>query len=208
MMPYEEVDRALRSLQRGTCSPTHIPFSSAMATLVAKLKIRMVTIIRDPRDVVVSHAKYMASTRGTRLFDYYQFLSEEEQLLTSIVGIPKERNGASLLNIKDRLASVLSWGTQAFNYTTLFERLVGPQGGGSREVQIQEIRAIAHHLRIPCAENDVVATADNAFGGTATFHQGLMGRWRQYCSTQHKQVLKELIGQSLIDLGYERNLDW
>jgi hypothetical protein len=215
LVPRDEVYRALKQhVTRGSYATAHVPFSTELALVLKELKITMVTIVRDPRDVVVSHARYIVSLPsdnpmvGSPLYVYYQSLSESERLMTSIVGIRKEPDGPVLLNIKDRLEGVWRWGSQPFNYTTRFEWLVGPQGGGSRERQVQEIRAIARHLGIGYSDREIEVAADRLFGGTATFHKGVIGGWKAHFTEEHKQVCKTLIGRLLIDLGYEQDDDW
>jgi hypothetical protein len=207
-VPREEIRGLLSGFARGTCATGHVPFSPEMAALLGELEIRMVSLIRDPRDVAVSHAKYVQTLPGTAIFDYYQTLSDAERLMVSITGVRKEPGGPFLRDIRDRLEAILPWRSQPFNYTTSFERLVGPRGGGSRERQVQEIRAIARHLGLRPSDADIARIADRAFGGAATFRTGVIGGWREHCTAEHKRVLKQLVGQHLIDLGYEKDLDW
>ncbi|MDE2060453.1 MAG: sulfotransferase domain-containing protein [candidate division NC10 bacterium] len=211
----EEVSRALAQyVTPGRYATAHVPFSPGLALVLNELKITMVTIIRDPRDVAVSHAAYICSLPpdnpvvGTPLHRYYQSLSDGARLMTSIVGVCKEPDGPVLLSIKDRLEGVLRWESQPFNYTTRFERLVGPQGGGSRDEQLQEIRAIARHLGIDCSDREIEAVADQLFGGTGTFRRGVIGGWKAQFTDEHRQVCKKLIGRLLIDLGYEQDDNW
>lgn len=214
MVPREQVHCALKQyLTQGSYATAHVAFSTGLALLLQEMEIRMVTIVRDPRDVVVSHAKYIYSVSpddpifGAPLHVYYQSLSEGERLMTSMVGVRKEPSPV-VRNIRDRFESVLAWRSQPFNYITTFERLVGPQGGGSRERQVQEIRAISSHLGIGYSDREIEAVADRLFGGTVTFRKGMIGDWKEHFTEEHKQACKKLIGQLLIDLGYEHDEDW
>lgn len=207
--PREEVRRALMTLQRGMYTGAHIPFSQEMAELFAEQQIRMVSIIRDPRDVVVSHAQFVARRPPERrLSAYYQTLSEAEQIMVSILGIEDNRQKLFMANIKERLESILQWRSQSYHYLTTFERLVGPQGGGDLDVQLQEIQTIANHCGVKCSEQEIARVAKRAFGGSSTFYKGTIGRWKEHLTEEHKQALKGLIGQWLIDLGYEKDLHW
>lgn len=215
LAPRDEVYRALKQyVQPGSYATAHVPFSTGLALVLKELKITMVTIIRDPRDVAVSHAAYVSGfpvdhpMAGAPLHVYYRSLSDGERLMTSIVGVCKAPDGPILLNLRDRLESVRRWGSQPFNYTATFERLVGPQGGGSREGQVQEIRAISRHLGIGYSDREIEAVADRLFGGTATFRKGVIGEWKTHFTEEHKQVCKKLIGRLLIDLGYEQDDNW
>jgi len=207
--PHAEVRHVLMTLRRGAYTGAHIPFSEEMAKLFAERHIRMVSIIRDPRDVVVSHAQFIARRPPERrLSAYYQTLSESEQIMISILGIVDKQRKLFMANIKERLESILQWESQSYHYLTTFERLVGPQGGGALDVQLQEIRAIAEHLGIRCPEQETVVIAKKAFGDSTTFFKGTIGRWKELFTEEHKQALKELVGQQLIDLGYEKDLYW
>ncbi|MEA5598361.1 hypothetical protein [Rivularia sp. UHCC 0363] len=50
--------------------------------------------------------------------------------------------------------------------------------------------------------------ADKVFGGTATFSKKIIDNGKNYFSSQHKEAFKELSGEMLIELGYEKNLNW
>jgi hypothetical protein len=208
MVPRDRIRRVLEGFGRGSFVIAHVPFSQDMAALLTEMDIRMVSIIRDPRDVIVSHAEYVAKIPGTAIYDHYRPLSEAERIMVSAVGVWKEPDGPFLRNIRDRLTAVLAWASQPLNYLTSFERLVGPRGGGSLETQLHEIRAISRHLGLRCSDAMVRSVAERAFGGADTFRQGLIGSWRERCTEEHKRALKELIGQFLIDLGYEKGFDW
>jgi hypothetical protein len=208
LMPREKIHSTLASLEQGNFITGHIPYSKGMATLLWELGIKIVSIIRDPRDVAVSQAQFVANRPGTPLHDYYRTLSEEQRIMTAIVGIRQLPSGPVLRNLRERVESVLQWDSQPQSLLTFFERLVGPQGGGSRELQRREINAIALHLGVECTAQEVDSVADRAFGDTATFHTGMIGTWRRYFTDEHKRACKELLGQLLIDLGYEKNLDW
>lgn len=208
LMPQEQIRGMLASLEQGNFITGHIPYSRAMAELLQELDIKMVSIIRDPRDVAVSQAQFVVNSPGTPLHDYYRTLSEGQRIMTAIVGVRQLPSGPVLRNLRERVESVRQWDSQPQSLLTSFERLVGPQGGGSRELQRREIGAIALHLGVECAPQEVDSVAGRAFGDTATFHKGMIGTWRRYFTDEHKRACKELVGQILIDLGYEKDLDW
>ena len=76
----------LSALPVGTSALGHVPWSRATADLVAAQAVRMVTIVRDPRDVVVSYALHVAENARGTYGDRYRSLSEPEQLLRWING--------------------------------------------------------------------------------------------------------------------------
>ena len=41
-----------------------------------------------------------------------------------------------------------------------------------------------------------------------TFRSGKTGEWRQHFTDEHKKIFKEVAGDLLVKLGYEKNNDW
>ena len=207
LVSVESLRRTLKSLTSGSFANGHLPYSNELALLFAELNMRTILILRDPRDVAVSHAKYVANTKGHPLFDYYQGLSEHDRLMASITGISVP-DGPTLLNLRHRLVSLKSWEDEPFNYTTYFERLVGDRGGGSTESQVGELRCLADHLDIRCSNPEIERIASRAFGGTSTFRKGKIGGWRDEFHQEHKEVCKQMIGDLLVDMNYEWDNEW
>ena len=200
-----KIYNALKSLSNNKFATAHLPFSQEMAQILLELGIKMLVILRDPRDVVVSHAKYINSTVNHPLYKYYQTLNVEEQIMASITGVESD---IKLQSIFQRIKSVLEWNTQPFVYTTYFEKLVGPKGGGSQSDQINELRNIANHLGIKSTESQLLEVAGQIFGGTSTFRKGKIGSWREAFSENHKKTFLRIAGHQLLELGYENDEIW
>ena len=211
-VPLETVQAAFRQLKKGQFATAHLPHSAEMSRLLVELGIRSVLIVRDPRDVVVSHANHIAHSPHHFLYDYYLALSPEDQLMASIRGVePAEPSGPRMLSICDRSRSVLPWMAEPYNYTTRFERLVGPEAGGSLAAQVEELENMARHLGIRADAGEAARIAGSVYGGTSTFRKGLKGQigdWSRHLTEAHRAAFKEVAGPLLIELGYERDLDW
>ena len=112
-----------------------------------------------------------------------------------------------------------------------FEELIGPRGGGTEEMQLRSIQKIAYQLGIKNIERPkLLSIAHELFGSTVPFgallshntlevvrstqqpfehfRQGKIGAWRKYFTAKHKQAFKQVAGQLLIMLGYERDFSW
>jgi len=204
----DEIRDALDRVEPGSFASGHVPYSKEMAALLEERGMKSVLILRDPRDVAVSHAKFIPERPGERLYPHYLPLSPAERLMASLVGFEDAQAGCRCRNIRERVESLLPWTTWPDNHTVRFERLVGPDGGGTREAQREEIRRLCEHFGAACSPSDINRIADEAFGGTNTFRKGAIGAWREHFNLEHTQVCKKLIGQLLIDLGYETGLNW
>jgi hypothetical protein len=172
----------------------------------------MILIIRDPRDIAVSHFHYVTKqTRRHRLHAYYNALPDDSaRLMTSIRGIPEsEWQGHTRLgDIDTRCRVFLDWVDHGA-CVVKFERLVGPLGGGTRQSQQNEILRIAAYLGIRLDTATVEAIAANIYyRKSATFRKGIVGDWRNHMTSEHKGAFKRVAGSLLLDLGYETDHDW
>lgn len=201
------VARALRRLPGGTFVTAHVPHTRDMASLMRDLSTKMVLIVRDPRDVAVSSGEYWAREDGHPLAPHFQALSPPERLRASLLGVAPTPERQGLRDIGQRLGSVIDWQDEEFVHVTRFEDLVGPLGGGSRERQLDAIQKIGLHVHNQCSASQAERIAERVFGGTA-FRKGQIGGWRERFDESHLLAAKPLLGDALIRLNYEVNLDW
>ena len=114
-----------------------------------------------------------------------------------------------------------------------FEELIGPRGGGTEEMQLRSIQKIARHLGIKNIKRQkLLSIVHELFGSAAPFgaqlshgalevapnitmhrtfehfREGKIGSWKKHFTQEHKQVFKQVAGKLLIDLGYEKDLNW
>jgi len=208
-----EFDRVLSSLSPGEYVMTHLRYHPAAVRLIEQRGFRALLILRDLRDLAVSLAFFIVSHPEHRQHDYFSrtLRSDDERLLACIVGTdpPPGSSVPRMVNIGTRFQDFRPWMCVPLNYTTRFERLVGPQGGGSLEVQCREIETIARHLRLSLAPAQVESVAAQLFGqGSSTFRRGQIGSWKEHFNEEQKAAFKRVAGRELIELGYEPSLDW
>jgi hypothetical protein len=186
---------------------------------------------RDPRDQIISFIHYIfdkwfvnedrAGIKVVPSFSNYKNLTFDEVLLNLIcfgsswyqVFPDKncdQKNPDGCNGIDNFYSSYLDW-LKDPNYKFClikFENLVGPKGGGSLDLQAEEVSKIFKHLNIEQNSKNIKLVADSLFGGTNTFREGQIGSWKKYFKEIHKHCFKKIAGQLLIDLGYEKDLNW
>lgn len=179
--------------------------------LPKNLAIKLLTIIRDPRDRLVSLINALEAAGSRKYKDknleliVAEILQDLGRGFSFNYGVENYRLIRTLDQLYQREMPLLNFNKACIVH---FERLVGPQGGGCLEEQEIELSKIAQHLGVKLDQVLLGYAVNNLFGGTATFHQGKIGSWKTFFSEQNKELLKESLGDWLIKLGYEKDHNW
>ncbi len=163
-------------------------------------------IFRDPRDVVVSHVFYVTDMEARHVHhDYYQSLSDfDSRLKVSILGRPEL--DIEFPNIADRFSPYLDWLNHSEIMKIHFEDLIN-----DRLATLNRI--IDHFLaRLPLTipRNTILDSLESSINPTKspTFRSGKTGEWKKYFTDEHKKIFKDVAGDLLMKLKYEKNNDW
>ena len=191
--------------------------------------LKRILNIRDLRDVCVSmvgHILKMPWPGMTRHeIERFKKMSFDEQLMFVIqYNYEIQPNDPIALQV-----SLIKIAEQAVAYfynrnilVCKYENLVGEEGAGSLNNQIEELRKIAYYLNIPeLSEESLFSIAKSLYGDEAdvftqkgfehyksTFARGQIGSWKKVFKEAHKEAFKKTLGRALIELGYEQGFDW
>ncbi len=193
----------------------HWPYTPEAHQYLSKTTVGNFFIIRDPRAMLVSMAHMVKD-------GWHGEHAKVEDIIGDFIdGRQKHfiRWGVTVheaypliweLGITDFYKIYLPWMKANKFYTVRFEHLIGTKGGGSHELQVQEIKNIAQHIGIRTNPQQILAIRNALFGGTATFREGKTNGWQKYFTPEMKAAYKATPGacQLLIDLGYEKDANW
>lgn len=202
-------DQALRwldSLQPRDIASAHLFAGENVSRLVCTPDFVPYFIFRDPRDVVVSHVFYVTDMEARHAHhDYYQALPDfNARLNVSILGRPD--TGIEFPNIADRFAPYLGWLEKDAVLSIHFEELVNNR--------ISALNRILDHVLVriplPAPRKDILEALEFSINPrrSPTFRSGKTGEWKKYFTEEHKKIFKNVAGDLLIQLGYEKNQDW
>jgi sulfotransferase 6B1 len=198
--------RAIRSVPGGQFMTGHHPYYFELASLLRRRGFRCIFVIRDPRDIVVSHALYVTygdlrhplHRRYTELYE-----TDGERITASIEGFGASRYGPGLPSIGGRLALYSGWLCDPVCKTVRFEDLIGPRGGGEDSLQFATVDAIAGHIGRPLSGEGVRRVALRAWNPRSrTFREGRQGGWQARLDASHLEKLHEVAGPWLARYGY------
>lgn len=203
-----EITNDLQRLLPGDIGYGHLHAQPETMEILCAPGFATYLILRDPRDVVVSHVHYvteMEPNHAHHLYYTQELTSFEERLHTSILGLPDAP--IPFLNIHDRLKPYLGWLERPEIAYLQYESF-------AEDERQFFARILEHAIRhgFPCSlpREQALQVLSGSVDPqrSPTFRQGKTGGWRQYFDSASKNLFKEVAGDMLVQLGYEVNHDW
>ena len=196
----------LDSLRPGDVASAHLFARDEVVKCVCTSAFIPYFIFRDPRDVVVSHVFYITDMEARHVHhDYYASLPDfNSRLNVSILGRPD--TNIEFPNIADRFAPYLGWLDQPSVLKIHFEDLINDRAATLN-------RIIDHFLaQVPLqAPRQLILESLEASispSRSPTFRSGKTGEWEKNFTEEHKKIFKDVAGDLLVKLGYEKDNDW
>ncbi len=116
-----------------------------------------------------------------------------------------KKGSIKLSPLQKRIDYSKGWLFSRNAFAIKFEDLIGKQGGGSEELQLNTIRAMLDFLDIQKSEEEINLLADNLFYKKAeTFYKGQIRLWETEFKNNDIHISDEL-EQVITELGYEKN---
>jgi len=163
-------------------------------------------IFRDPRDVVVSHVFYVTDMEARHVHhDYYQSLPDFNARLTvSILG--RSDTNVEFPNIADRFAPYLGWLNRPEVLTIHFEDLIHHR----ESTLISIMDHLLNRVTLQTPRQLILDSLEASINPkkSPTFRSGKTGEWKKHFTDEHKKIFKEVAGDLLVKLGYEKDNNW
>jgi hypothetical protein len=203
-----EILQDIRRLLPGDIAYGHVHAIHAAVDLLCQPGYAVFFMLRDPRDVVVSHVHYVTEMEpGHILHRYYadELSSFDQRLMTSILGIPEQ--AIEFPNIAQRFAPFLGWLERPEVLALRFEAFAQDRASA---IGAAVDHAVERGFPLQCPRQKAVQTLIDRLDPvrSPTFRKGKVGGWREVFSPEHKRVFKETAGEMLIQLGYEQGFNW
>ena len=164
-------------------------------------------IYRDPRDMLVSQVFFATDMHGEHgMHDYYNSLPDvAARLKVAITGI--DRDGLYMVNVKQRYEGVFQWLEQKNVMCIRFEDLIDNRDT-TLIAMLNEVEKTGY--KIPTLREKALSILIEAIQPkkSHTFRSGKTGGWTQHFTEEHKKLFKDVAGDLLVRLGYEKNNDW
>jgi len=204
----DEIFRDLNHLSAGDIGYGHLHARREFIHFFTRTGVCAYFILRDPRDVVISHVHYVTKIEQNHV--HHQYYAEvlkdfDQRLKVSILGRPEAVN--PFPDIAGRFDPFLDWMSHREVLTLKYEDFLADRHGTVRRVLMH---AISRGFTPFLSEEKAVYQLETMINPqkSPTFRQGKSGGWKTQFSEENKAVFKEVAGDLLIKLGYEQNHDW
>ncbi len=182
----------------------HTKYSSQNFAVIQRFLDKFIVMYRDLRDMTVSRYFHVLNEESHRHHHLYQEMSQEDGILHS-------------MNIvrHDFVSWVKDWHEMALAHPDAIievryeEMNADVRGTMNKVLKFFNIpvgtslldQMAATQLKTPMNLMESLSHGD-------TKRKGIVGDWRNLFTQNHKDYFKEVAGQLLIDLGYERDMHW
>lgn len=204
----DEILKDLRRLQPGDIAYGHLHALPEVVNFLRQDGFATYFILRDPRDVVISHVHYVTDLESRHaLHRYYteELRDFDDRLTVSILGL--QGIDFDFPNIRQRFEPFLGWMECPEALILRFEDFIA-----NRICILGKVIDYAVQRGFPLemdTEEAISVLASNINPQRSpTFRSGKAGGWRSQFNPTHKKLFKEISGDLLIRLGYEKNNDW
>src|SRR5687768_6027392 len=192
----------LDSLHSGDIASAHLFARPNVVERVCSPKFVPYFIFRDPRDVVVSHVFYVTDMEARHVHhEYYQSLPDfNARLKVSILGRPATQ--VEFPNIAERFAPYLGWLGHDQVLSVHFEDLIHDRTAALNRIMDHFLVRVP----LPTPRQSILNSLESSIAPqrSPTFRSGKTGEWKKYFTEEHKKIFKDVAGDLLVRLGYER----
>jgi hypothetical protein len=193
----------------------HDWYTPELAQILSANGIRVVLLLRDPRDQLISRVFHVRRDLNHPWHTRLEAVDLDEALMACIEGREGLAGARAMIELTE------SWLDQRSDFLLVrYEKLLGdPQGEFRRCLDYLGIEISTALLDDIVARSQFERMASGKRFWKATrkpgqadpnshFRKGVVGDWKNYLSEDHIKRFKEVAGDQLIELEYEKNLDW
>jgi hypothetical protein len=203
----EELLRELKRIPRGVIGWGYVEASPENVAFLCQPGRVNYFVYRDPRDLLVSQVFFatdMYEDHG--MHAYYNSLPDfDERLKVAIRGI--ERDGLRMVSVKQRYEGVFQWLEQRNVLCLRFEDLINNRDA-TLNAMLDEVEKTGYKIPTPREKALSILVESIQPKKSRTFRSGKTGAWHEYFREEHKKLFKDIAGDLVVRLGYEKNNNW
>lgn len=201
--------RLINRIVPGEVIPAHLFYSPIYKKELIKINCIHYFIYRDLRDCVVSEVNYITNMNPWhRLHKYFKSLKNDEERISAIIlATWNHRTTCDYPNIGDRFNMYSGWLNDNSVFAVRFEDLVSLK---QQEIIIRILQNYKKKSEYNFdLDAEVLKIKENINPKKShTFWKGKIGGWKEYFTERNKDQFKSVAGNILINLNYEKDMNW
>lgn len=203
----DDIFTDLRSVPNGVISWGYVDATPENASFLTSDGRINFFIYRDPRDMLVSQVFFATDMHGEHgMHDYYNSLPDfEARLNVAVTGI--DRDGLKMVSVKQRYEGVFQWLKQKNTMCIRFEDLINNRDATLMSM-LDEVESTGYKIPTPREKALPILVDAIQPKKSHTFRSGKTGGWTQHFSEENKKLFKDVAGDLLVQLGYEKDNNW
>lgn len=198
----EWLNDRLTAIPDGCYISSHLPYSEELADFLHVHDYKILNIYRDPRDVIISYINFEKNKSKYPFHEDFKRKSMDEALEQVLSGA--RRGNVVTAPLKKRIMNMAGWLHDQRVYSTTFESLIGPRGGGDRLRQVDAAVAICRHIGFLVSQSRLEMLAEASYDtGSETFNKGVIGQWKEAFDSAQLEKVMVNVGDCIKMLGYD-----
>lgn len=178
---------------------THLEYTPERAVALGRPQVRSFFMIRDPRDIVVSQAHFIA---GRKQHAHHRAFADLEALTDRMELVIRGSERHGIAPIRHRLDAYAPW-LSSTSLVVRYEDLVGSGGGGEADRQMTTLEGIFDHLGLVVETHELRDIAARTFSSTSpTFRRGTTAQWRRHFDDSTSELFEGEVGDVATRFGY------
>ena len=192
---------ALYKVKNGQFFSAHMFWEKEVEDLLRQNNIKMIFLIRDPRDILVSKYHYIMALKR---HDLHKFLSSDVSQDAERWRLLVEGNMKNpfIRPMSETLKNFLPWKSVNETLTVQFEKLIGEQGGGSYIEKQETLIKVYQHCGLPTEQAKANTNVKTWSGINPTFRKGKAFAWRESLPPSVIDLVHRNCENEILQLGY------
>lgn len=198
--PVEPKLSSIESLKKGQFLLSHMQFDDLIIRAAADNNVKIIHLIRDPRDVMISHLNYVEKMDLTQ--KSHVFIAQYNNRLDKLKAMIEGKK-----DVLEPFSNVLQKFQPWINHPNVlcikFEHLIGPNGGGDRQLQLNAVKSISKFISVDLADSELEDICSHIFSSkSSTFNKGKIGNWKNVLNEEEKLWLNKELNKQLKAYNY------
>lgn len=205
----------LQLIQPGFVGPAHLPCVPGIKQGIKQKKIKMIFIYRDLRDNLISLVHFIMKNQFDHPWHPYiaNTLKTHEERITALIkgyeGLDRETGKLTVIwNIRRYAVDMVEWLHDPHVCAVRYEDLVSKSNNDALMKIVDFLWEDLTSLHLGKDEIIQRMKNNNNPRQSGTFRKGSVGDWKKEFTENHKLLFKQVAGDLLIKLGYEKDYNW